>query len=82
MNKIESIDTEYIRGSRTVETVLVSNNNVRKVFYVYNYEGNSFRLFEGQLDFINFFQGKAESDYHFNTEKKLDNFLAQIDLKE
>lgn len=78
MNEFEAIDVDYLRPSRTIETVLVTNKNIKKVFFVYNYEGYSFRVFENHLDLINFFQESAESDYHFDTEEELDHFLRSI----
>ena len=56
MNTIKTIDTDYLRASRTIETILVSNAITEKVFFVYNYEGNSFRFFYSHLKLVNFFQ--------------------------
>lgn len=80
MNLFKTINTDYIRASRTIETILVSKNNLSKVFFVYNYEGNSFRVFENHLGLINFFQDKAESDFYFDTEIELDNFLYRAEI--
>lgn len=80
MNSFKAINTDYLRSSRTVETVLVSKGSLSKVFFIYNHEGNSFRVFENHLGLINFFQNRAESDFHFNTEKQLDDFLSEIKL--
>lgn len=55
MNTFATINTEYIRASRTIETVLVSMGKFSKIFFVYNYEGVSFRLFKSHLDLIHFF---------------------------
>jgi len=41
MNTFQTISTEYLRPSRTVEIVLVSHERLNKVFFIYNYEGNS-----------------------------------------
>lgn len=80
MNAIQTLNTEYIRPSRTIETILVSKGKLNKVFYLYNYEGNSFRLFESHLGLIRFFQDNSESDFHFSTEQELDFFLSQTNL--
>ncbi len=81
MNTIRAINTDYLRPSRTIETLLVSSSNSEKVFFVYNYEGYSFRLFNSHLSLINFFKyNESESDYHFDTETELDLFLSNIDL--
>jgi len=81
MNTFQTINTEYIRASRTIETILVSKENSSKVFFLYNYEGNSFRLFENHLGLIHFFQDKSESDFHFDNEADLDSFLSSVKLK-
>ena len=75
MNDFQTINIEYIRASRTIETILISKENLSTVFFVYNYEGNSYRVFKNHLDLINFFQNKAKSSFYFNTEIELDNFL-------
>lgn len=80
MNTFEAINTEYLRSSRTIETVLVTRDNHQKVFFVYNYEGNSYRVFENHWDLILFFQDKAESDHHFGTEDALDEFLLEVEV--
>lgn len=80
MNTIHTINTEYLRPSRTIETILVSIGKLNKVFYLYNYEGNSFRLFESQLGLIHFFQDKSEADFHFNTDQELDFFLSSAEV--
>lgn len=82
MNTIETINTDYIRSSRTIETVLVSNSNSKKVFFIYNFEGCSFRVFNSYLNLINFFKyNETESDFHFDTEIELDSFLSEVNLK-
>jgi hypothetical protein len=80
MNLLKCINTEYLRPSRSIETVLVTKVNLSKVFFIYNYEGNSYRVFERHLSLILFFQDKAESDLHFSTEAELDHFLSRASL--
>lgn len=80
MNTFSTIHTEYLRSSRTIEVILVSKKNSIKVFFVYNYEGTSFRLFERHLDLIHFFEDKSEGDFHFSTEKELDFFLSSVNI--
>lgn len=80
MNAIQTLNTEYIRPSRTIETILVSKGKLNKVFYLYNYEGNSFRLFESHLGLIRFFQDNSESDFHFSTEDELDFYLSSVKI--
>ena len=75
MNTFHSINTEYLRPSRTIETVMVSNEISNKLFFIYNYEGNSFRIFENHLDLINFFQNMTGNYLHFNSDGEVDLFL-------
>ena len=82
MNTFRTINVEYLRPSRTIETVIVSNKNSNKLFFVYNYEGNSFRVFANHLDLLGFFQNKNESDYHFSFENELDNFLSKVKISD
>ena len=74
MNTINPIETQYLRASRTIETLFVANIN--KVVYVYNYEGNHFRVFAELNDLIQFFQFGVEPKLDFSSELELDNFLA------
>ncbi|MDH5475799.1 MAG: hypothetical protein OEX22_08935, partial [Cyclobacteriaceae bacterium] len=67
--------------SRTIETVIVTNEYLTQCFFIYNYEGNSFRVFENHIDLIKFFLNKSESDFHFNTENELDDFLSEVKLE-
>ncbi len=80
MNNIKIKNTEYLRPSRTIEAILVSNKDLSKIFYVYNYEGVSYRVFNHYRTVINFSQEKSESDCHFDNEDDLDNFLLRIKL--
>ncbi|HUH29433.1 hypothetical protein [Gelidibacter sp.] len=80
MNTFKAVHTEYLKPSRTIETVLVSKENLSQVYFIYNYEGNSFSVFENHLDLILFFQDKAESDFEFRTEKALDEFLGGVNI--
>ena len=80
MNTFQTINTDYIKSSRTIETVLVSKENLKKLFFIYNYEGNSFRVFTNHLDLINFFQNKAKCNFHFNSEIQLDSFLSKVNI--
>lgn len=80
MNSYTTLNTEYIRPSRTIETVLVFKENLNQLFFVYNYEGNSYRVFENHLDLLRFFQNKKESNHHFSSENELDNFLSKVKI--
>lgn len=80
MNTFQSLNTEYLSPSRTIDTILVSNNKQERVLFIYNYEGYSFRVFSSHLGLINFFMNQAESDFHFETEVELDNFLYKVQI--
>lgn len=82
MNTFEAIHVEYLRSSRTIETVLVLNKNLSQLFFIYNYEGYHFRVFTNHLDLINFFQDKAECDVELGTDEALDCFLARVKIAE
>lgn len=76
MNTIQSLSTEYIIPSRTIETVLLSNGEKEKTCFIYNYEGYSYRFFETQLDLIRFFANpEFEPRIHFENEEDLDLYL-------
>ena len=80
MNSFINIHTDYIRPARTIETVLVSNSKTNKLFYVYNYEGYSFRVFDTVLSLVIFFEENIESDLHYCTESELDEFFSKVEL--
>ena len=80
MNTFQAIHTEYLRPSRTIETVLISKGRLSQPFFIYNYEGNSFKVFENHVDLINFFQDKAKCDFEFGTDEELDCFLAEVKI--
>lgn len=82
MNTFQTINTEYLRASRTIETVLVSDGNWNKLFWIYNYEGYSFRVFISQMNLIDFFQNTIESAYHFSSENDLDIFLSKVKVSD
>ncbi|TDU43750.1 hypothetical protein BXY82_1168 [Gelidibacter sediminis] len=82
MNTFTTFQREYLRPSRTIETILVSKENLSQVYFIYNYEGNSFRVFKNHLDLILFFQDKTEGDFEFGTEEALDWFLAKVYIAE
>ncbi len=74
-NNINVIEIEYIRASRTIETIVVRNNQQDKLLYIYNYEGNSFRCFGSLLSLVQFFEEGKEPEVYFESETELDEFL-------
>ena len=60
MNTVNAIETTYLdSASRTLETILLTNQKKKteKIVYIYNYEGKHFRIFENIIEVINFFSG-------------------------
>lgn len=81
MNTFTTINTiYYTRASRTIETILVSNNVAVKHFYVYNYEGYSFRVFETKKEVSNFFNHNVESELHFDSDEELEDYLMNVKI--
>ncbi len=80
MNTYRAIDVFYLRPSRTIETILVSKGNIEKIFFVYNYEGWFFRVFENVLDLMNFFDDLFEPEVYFEVETELDNYLESTEI--
>jgi len=78
MNSLNTLTNEYIRSDKSIDTIVVSNENSNKTFYIYNYQGCSFRVFDSLLKLIDFFQGKHEEAFHFETEDEVDTFLLNV----
>lgn len=73
MNTIEFSNVEYIRASRTIETLRLKNSE--RIIYIYNYEGTHFRFFTDLIGLIQFFQLGVEPTKSFSKEEDLDNFI-------
>lgn len=80
-NKIRTIQTDYLRPSRTIETILLSNQNKEKVVYMYNYAGNHFRVFFNVIDLMTFFDDKDINFKEFDDENEVDNFLMKFEIE-
>ncbi len=80
-NLIRAIETDYIRPSRTIETILISKEKKEKVVYVYNYEGVHFRLFSDILELIKFFNNENSEFQCFENDNDLDNFLFNVNIE-
>ncbi|UQD55792.1 hypothetical protein [Flavobacterium sp. K5-23] len=80
MNTICQIEIDYIKPSRSIETLLLKNLNNKRVVYVYNYEGWYFRFFNSINEVLDFFEDKFEPTISFEDEEKLDKFLENLDL--
>jgi hypothetical protein len=79
MNIINNCTVHYITASRTIETVSLKNTD--RIFYIYNYEGNHFRVFTEILDLIRFFQFGTEPNNSFSNENELDDFLVNFNFR-
>ena len=80
MNSFETINQIYLRPSRTIEKIAVTNSTNRKNFFLYNYEGYSYRVFKSEADLNHFLENGKQSSNHSTTEKQLDAFLARVDI--
>lgn len=80
MNSCIAIETDYLRSDRTIETILVRNSKSEKLFWVYNFEGIHFRLFETWLAVDHFFKHAEEPLHSFNSETDVDDYLLQVPL--
>ncbi|MCK5026845.1 MAG: hypothetical protein KAS07_00350 [Candidatus Pacebacteria bacterium] len=77
MNTLTMIDVDYVRANRTIETIQLSNNDSAKTFFIFNYEGKHFRVFENEGDAYKSASGNTYTKAlaEFVKENKLDKFL-------
>lgn len=80
MNKITQIRCEYLSPNKTVETLYISNERKKQIIYVYNFKGNSFRLFLNRTQINNFFLGLESNYKNFENEDRLDKALERINI--
>ncbi len=80
MNKIIPISTEYLRPSRTIEILNLSDFGLNKQVYIYNHEGTHFRFFDSLIDLIQFFESGNEPQNSFSSENELDEFLENLQI--
>lgn len=81
MNTITQTDCQYISPNKTIESLLISDGERDKTVYVYNYKGQSYRVFLSKNLLAGFWLGISEEDYHFNTENELDTWLNSVLVK-
>ena len=81
MNKYTTLDISYLRPSRTIETILLENGDIKRIIYVYNYEGIHFSVFNFIIDILEFFNNEIESEIYFKTDEELDYYLQNLDLE-
>ena len=80
MNNFKAIDVFYVRSNRTIETILVCNEQKERVFFVYNYEGCHFRVFMNILELLNFFGNVFDPEIVYEDEEELDKYLETVVL--
>ena len=76
------INEDYLRANRTIETIQLSNNNLNKTVFVYNYEGVHYRIFENITDAYDVASGEINVPViaEFKKESESDNFLLNMIL--
>ncbi|MCM4161329.1 hypothetical protein FHG64_08390 [Antarcticibacterium flavum] len=75
MNTINQIEVKYLRPSRTIEKLEISKDLKRSICFVYNHEGNHFRLFDNEMALNLFLKQGSEPKITFDSEEELDKFL-------
>lgn len=80
MNNYSQIEVNYLRPSRTIETILLENSSKKRIVYVYNYEGWHFRVFNNIIQVLDFFDDKFEPEFSFEDEAELGKYLENLDL--
>ena len=82
MNIFSAVETSYITPCRSIETILVKNEQgIEKVVFVYNYEAYHFRVFRDVFELFKFFNDEdCNILAEYSTERGLDNFLARLDI--
>jgi hypothetical protein len=81
MLNIQTIYNEYIRyANRTIECVEIIKNQSVLHYWIYNYQGNHFRVFDSLLDVFAFLNNQCDNNWvaDFDTEEELDSFLLSI----
>ena len=81
MSTIEIIDEAEIRNNRTLHVIQRSIGNKKFVFYLYNYEGVHFRIFDNLAELIYFFNGNASFHVDFEDENEVYEYIGNIDLE-
>ena len=80
MNTINHCTVEYITPNKTLETVSLKNTD--RLFYIYNYKGNHYRVFTELLSLIGFFECGVEPKHTFCTDEEVDEFISSYIFSE
>ena len=75
MNDINILKTIEIRASRTLDMLSVSDKNERKLLFLYNYEGEHYRLFDCKMEVRKFFNCEGATFLEFEDDETLDFYL-------
>lgn len=73
MNIINQINVEYITSCKSIEIIQLAKSD--SLIYIYNYQGNYFRVFTQILEMFHFFYFGIEPKFAFNSDDELDIFL-------
>ncbi|WP_339610832.1 hypothetical protein [uncultured Planktosalinus sp.] len=74
MNKIQLLDTQYLNNAnRTIETLLINGS---KKLYLYNHQGQYYKIFDQQKELNNYLNAKPyQMLCEFYSEEAVDAFL-------
>jgi hypothetical protein len=80
INSFRTTEIYHLRPSRSIEVIFLENQGKFKCLYLYNHEGNHFRLFDSLIELIQFFEADLEAEYSFFTEDALDKYLEDFPI--
>lgn len=80
MNHLQELQVSYLRWSRSIETILLTDGNCQRVVYIYNFEGIHYRVFLSISAIILFFDDAFEPSISFETEHELVSYLESVEL--
>ena len=80
MNQAHQIICKYLSSNKTVETISISSQNNEILVYIYNFKGQSFRLFKSIESLHGFWKGLNNEDMHFENEIDLDYWLLNVSI--
>jgi hypothetical protein len=78
--KLIQKNVHYFKANKTLESyVLINHNrNVKKVFWLYNYEGIHYRLFTDKKEVNNFLNADDFECMEFENERKCDDYFEKL----
>jgi len=81
MNQVHQITCKYLSPNKTVETISIASQYTEIVVYLYNFKGQSFRVFNSKESLNGFWKGMNNEDFHFDSEMDLDHWLQNVAIK-